>query len=265
MKTINAYLSVAMATLSLSLTSCLGNGKNEISMPQQACVIVNDPTTYQKVAQIQGGTLLTSTTLDGQPGIAEGTCWLSDITVNFDDQPQGAKALTAIMTNWIRVEDKQMTTGDSTGTGGYNQIISEAAAYQYIKTENKGDMLFVVARSKEAQKQVNEYELIFDQNSEGEEVGGRKVFTMYLRSRVKTPGDANDILVEKGTPAAFNISSFMRTKGEALQAEGYDLIGVRLLYMNKVDTLENGTLNYKFITPANVNPAYIPLPKKEDK
>lgn len=265
MKTINAYLSVAMATLSLSLTSCLGNGKNEISLPQQACVIVNDPTTYQKVAQIQGGTLLTSSALNNQPSIAEGTCWLFDITVNFDDQPQGAKALTATMTQPIYVEDKQMYNGDSTGTGGYNQIISEAATYQYIKTENKGDMLFVVARSKEAQKQVNEYELIFDQNSKAEEDGGRKFFNMYLRSRVKTPGDANDILVEKGTPAAFNISSFMRTKGEALQAEGHDLIGIRLLYVNDTDTLADGTVNYKFITPANVTPRYIPLPKKEEK
>ena len=126
MKTINAYLSVAMATLSLSLTSCLGNGKNEISMPQQACVIVNEPTTYQKVAQIQGGTLLTSSALNNQPGITEGTCWLFDITVNFDDQPQGAKALTAIMTNPIYVADRQLSIGDSTGTGGYNQLISDA-------------------------------------------------------------------------------------------------------------------------------------------
>ncbi|MGL5704412.1 MAG: hypothetical protein ACRDD6_03820 [Tannerellaceae bacterium] len=265
MKTINAYLSVAMATLSLSLTSCLGNGKNEISLPQQACVIVNDPTTFQKVAQIQGGTLLTSTALNNQPSIVEGSCWLFDITVNFDDQPQGAKALTATMTQPIYVEDKQMYNGDSTGTGGYNQIISDAVAYQYIKTENKGDMLFVVARSKEAQKQVNEYELIFDQSSEGTDVGGYKVFNMYLRSRVKTQGEPNDLLVEKGTPAAFNISSFMRTKGEALQAEGHELIGVRLLYVNKTDTLADGTVNYLFTAPSNVQYKLIPLPKKEEK
>lgn len=265
MKTINAYLSVAMATLSLSLTSCLGNGKNEISLPQQACVIELEPTTFQRVALIQGGTLLTSPILTTQPQITEGTCWLFDITVNFDDQPQGAKALAATMTNPIPVEDKQLYSGDSTGTGGYNQLITEASPYQYIKSESKGDMLFVVARAKEAQKQVNEYELIFDENSEGEDIGGRKVFNMYLRSRVKTPGGSTDLMVEKGTPSAFNISSFMRTKGEALQAAGHELIGVRLLYVNKADTLANGTIDYKFISPSNITPAYIPLPKKEEK
>lgn len=265
MKTINAYLSVAMATLSLSLTSCLGNGKNEVSMPQQACVIVNDPITFQKVAQIQGGTLLTSTALNNQPNITEGTCWLFDITVNFDDQPQGAKALTATMTQPIYVEDKQMYSGDSTGTGGYNLLMSDAAAYQYIKTENKGDMLFVLARSKEPQKQVNEYELIFDQNSDGEDVGGRKIFNMYLRSKIKAAGQPNDISIDKITPAAFNIASFMRTKGEALQAQGHDAIGIRLLYVNKTDTLENGTVNYLFTAPSNVQYKLIPLPKKEDK
>lgn len=265
MKTINAYLSVALATLSLSLTSCLGNGKNEISMPQQACVIVNDPTTYQKVAQLAGGTLLRSTAIDTQPAIVDGSCWLADVTVNFDDQPQGAKALTATMTNWIPVPDKQMYSGDSVGTGYYNQLIANASPYQYVKTENKGDLLFVLASSKVPQSQENIFELCFDPKSEGSDVGGLTVFTMYLRSQIEKPGKDTDMMVNKTFPAAFNISSFMRTKGEELINKGQDRIGIRLLYVNDTDTLANGTVNYKFINPSNIAPVPIQLPAKEEK
>ncbi|MGL5563662.1 MAG: hypothetical protein ACRDCN_13745, partial [Tannerellaceae bacterium] len=171
--------------------------------------------------------------------------------------------LKATTTNWVSVDKKRLKETGSTAIQGYDKLISDAVAYQYIESETAGDILFIITRHEELQDVKNEYELIFDETAKMDTVGGLMVYNMYLRCKTQPAEDG--IKVIKGSAAAFDISSFMQTKGKELQNQGYEAIGVRLLYINKEEKLEDGTVVYKYIDASSVQPAKIYLPKKEEQ
>lgn len=196
----------ALAALVIMLTSCLGDGGNEVNLYGVAGVIEYSATTFKKVIRISDGSLIYSQAVDNDASIMTGDCCLVDLYIDYSKQNVTQTGYyTATVSNYVTVR-KGYT--DMNMTGGLKLQDNEQMIYDIPSMNFISNYLFIYSQHKELTNQENQYQLSFNPNEEVSSDTGTRTYNLYLTCQKTKDGIAPEV-----TPYhvnAFNVETLMR-------------------------------------------------------
>lgn len=243
------FLCGALAVSALFMTSCLGEGSNEISDWSYG-VISNSDKTYKTIIKSNRYGPLYSQEIASNASILPRQCCFFSFTLNRDLPENSSEAFaangyytissldgyiditryTAVShltdTTTLLPEELTVSSIDLSRTGMVDNII-------FLPTNHEGFM----------QDQKQRFEISYDANQEPEQMSEGSVYELVLRviktDEGKSPSGIASLI------NAFDISHFITTLGQKEKSAGSKELKFRFKYIKKIDE-ENNSKEWKF-------------------
>lgn len=222
----------ALAALVIMLTSCLGDGGNEVNLYGVAGVVEYSTTTFKKVIRISDGSLIYSQAVDNDASIMEGDCCLVDLYIDYSKQNVSQTGYySATVSNYVTISKgmSDMNMTDSLKLQDNEQMVYDIPSLNYIDK-----YLFVYTQHKELTNQVNQYQLSFNPTETVSTDTGTRTYNLYLTCQKTKDGIAPEV-----TPYhvnAFNVESIMHQIATQEKNLGNSKFSFKIKYIKTINS-----------------------------
>lgn len=247
MKSFKSILLVGAASLSILLSSCLGNGNSSTSGPVLGVVGVS--TTGRTLLQTDNMNYYFQG-LENSSQFPVGSCWLANIRIDYDVQTSTEYTVATLESSPIQFDTNSNVMSLPAGDivlEEKEKVIGDIAIYGIVK-----DHLFMESIHKNNTNQLNSLKLYLDPNQEPEkytlEGSEYNMYTAYVRSICTTEGDQSSSKNESKA-TAFSLNYLGREIKEREKAKAKAACIIQVKYIKSIK--EDGTFELSDNTTAS--------------